>query len=121
MSTHGGPRMRLVRDDDEEYMSIEELDPQEQDADADRKANGEQPDGAVEDAADDASDEAAADLSVDLGLLEALLMGTHHPLTAGRLGELLELDSTKPIRRAIKDLNQQYEQANRSFRIEQVA
>jgi segregation and condensation protein B len=59
--------------------------------------------------------------NVDLGLLEALLMGTNHPLTAGRLAELLELESTKPIRRAIKDLNQQYEESGRSFRIEQVA
>ncbi|HWB54601.1 MAG TPA: SMC-Scp complex subunit ScpB, partial [Tepidisphaeraceae bacterium] len=39
----------------------------------------------------------------------------------GRLGELLELDSTKPIRKAVKALNEQYEQSGRCFRIEQVA
>jgi segregation and condensation protein B len=50
-----------------------------------------------------------------------LLFGTHHPLTAGRLAELLELESTKPIRRAIRDLNQAYADTGRSFRVEQVA
>ena len=43
------------------------------------------------------------------------------PLTAGRLAELLELPSTKPIRKAIRTLNDQYGQTGRSFRIEQVA
>ena len=111
--------MRLVRDDDETYMATEELEPQPDDAE--RVASTEQPDGAVEDVADDRADEVADAPSVDLGLLEALLMGTNHPLTAGRLGELLELESTKPIRKAIKELNQTYEQSARSFRIEQVA
>jgi segregation and condensation protein B len=50
-----------------------------------------------------------------------LLFSTHHPLTAGRLAELMELDSTKPIRRAIKELNEQYITTDRSFRVEQVA
>ena len=111
--------MRLVRDEDEDFMTEEELEPQEQDA-SDRTASAEQPDGVVEDSAEDSADE-APEVSIDLGLLEALLMGTQHPLTAGRLGELLELESTKPIRKAIKELNKQYEQSSRSFRIEQVA
>jgi segregation and condensation protein B len=54
-------------------------------------------------------------------ILEAFLFSTHHPLTAGRLAELMELDSTKPIRRAVKNLNEQYEQAGRCFRIDLVA
>lgn len=58
---------------------------------------------------------------VDLASLEALLFSTHHPLTAGRLAELLELESTKYVRSAIRDLNKQYEDGSRSFRIEQVA
>ena len=58
---------------------------------------------------------------VSLPLLEALLLSTHHPLTAGRLAELLDLPSTKPVRSAIRDLNQQYEAGTRSFRVEQVA
>ncbi|HEX8523862.1 MAG TPA: SMC-Scp complex subunit ScpB [Tepidisphaeraceae bacterium] len=81
-----------------------------------------QPDGAVEDIAEDAAEESTvAAPDVDLGLLEALLMGTNHPLTGGRLAELMELDSTKPIRKGIKALNSQYEETARSFRIEQVA
>lgn len=76
----------------------------------------EQPDGAV-----DAELSESVDTSIELPALEALLFSTHHPLTAGRLAELLKLDSTKPIRRAIKDLNEQYETTGRCFRIEQVA
>src|SRR6185503_11513818 len=71
--------------------------------------------------ADDSSDESTADVQVDFRTLEALLFSTHHPLTAGRLAEMLELESTKPVRRAIKELNEQYVTADRSFRIEQVA
>jgi segregation and condensation protein B len=73
--------------------------------------------------ADDASEEAdvsAAPL-VNLSALEALLLSTHHPLTAGRLAELLDLETTKPLRKAIKALNEQYASSDRSFRIEQVA
>jgi len=81
-------------------------------------------------AAADASDPADGDVSageevggdaagVDLLALEALLLSTHHPLTAGRLAELLEIDSTKPIRAGVRALNEQY--AERSFRVEQVA
>ena len=106
--------MRLVRDYEE--MAEEESLPQEE------RLAPEQPDGAVEDSADDAADEKQTDLPpVNLATLEALLFSTHHPLTAGRLAELLDLDSTKPIRRAIKELNQQYTDSERSFRIEQVA
>jgi len=82
----------------------------------------EQADGAVEDASESAEPaEGAAEPAVDGRVLEALLFGTHHPLTAGRLAELMELPNTKPIRRAVRELNQQYEQSGRSFRVEQVA
>src|SRR5947208_13855742 len=80
---------------------------------------GEPPDGVVEDTAEDAADTTAR--QIDQALLEALLFSTHHPLTAGRLAELMDLESTKSIRGAIKELNAQYEASNRSFRIEQVA
>src|SRR5438552_4457812 len=79
----------------------------------------EPPDGVVEDTAEDAAETTTR--QIDQALLEALLFSTHHPLTAGRLAELMELESTKPIRGAIKELNAQYEASNRSFRIEQVA
>ncbi|HZL38399.1 MAG TPA: SMC-Scp complex subunit ScpB [Tepidisphaeraceae bacterium] len=55
------------------------------------------------------------------GIIEALLLSTHHPLTAGRLGELLDLSSTRPIRKAVRELNTRYESTDRCFRIEQVA
>lgn len=85
---------------------------------------GEQQDGVVEDISeseDSSSGEAAADADIDLRTLEALLLSTHSPLTAGRLAEVLDLSTTKPLRKAIKTLNQQYQEAGRSFRIEQVA
>ena len=120
-------RMRLVRDedyDDDEVMPkrepqaenpVEEQQPQQP------AAIAEEPDGAVEDAAADDASDASADVQVDLRTLEALLFSTHHPLTAGRLAEMLELESTKPVRRAIKELNEQYITSDRSFRVEQVA
>jgi len=75
------------------------------------------PDGAVEaDAADD-----SGEVTINAGVLEAMLFSTHHPLTGGQLAELLDAPSTKPIRKAIRMLNEQYEHAGRCFRIEQVA
>jgi len=59
--------------------------------------------------------------AVDVGLLEALLFSTHHPLTGQRLGELLEIRSQKSIRKGVQDLNRQYEESGRTFRVEQVA
>ncbi|HSV15988.1 MAG TPA: SMC-Scp complex subunit ScpB [Tepidisphaeraceae bacterium] len=94
-------------------------------------ADAEMRDGQVEDAPKaeveaegaegEESSSAAIETVVDLPVLEALLLSTHHPLTAGRLAELMDLPGTKPIRQAIKQLNEQYEQSGRSFRIEQVA
>src|SRR4051812_21993366 len=112
--------MRLVRDDD--YDVIEEQDTTApSDPPSESRTNPEQPDGVVEDSAADGPELETSDVHVDLRTLEALLFSTHHPLTAGRLAELLELESTKPIRRAIKELNEQYITTDRSFRIEQVA
>jgi segregation and condensation protein B len=103
--------MRLVRDepileDDMEMEPVGEADGPVEDA-------PEEFDGDAEN-----SDSLAA---VDSRLLEALLFSTHHPLTAGRLAELMDLPATKPVRQAIKDLNAQYEESHRSFRVEQVA
>jgi segregation and condensation protein B len=123
--------LRLVRDDDP--MLIEEQaedqlqdrladplqDPLRPGDDTDRMPHelSEPQDGAVEDA--DAPDSAAPTLH--LPTLESLLFSTHHPLTAARLAEILDLDSTKPIRQAIKSLNDQYASTGRAFRVEQVA
>src|SRR4051812_14487663 len=119
--TRGTSRMRLVRDDD--VMEPTDVQPpgndqaETDDADAElpleAAGDAEQPDGSLlDEASEETGDEikgpVAADAAVDLRTLEALLFSTHHPLTAGRLAELLELDSTKPLRRAIKQLNEQY-------------
>lgn len=113
--------LRLVKEDE---FELEEMDSQDAhlDPDAPRQtANAEPPDGAV-DSGDETSDSDAGQIpAVNLPLLEALLLSTHHPLTAGRLAELLDLPGTKPVRAAIKDLNSQYESTSRSFRIDQVA
>jgi len=113
--------MRLVRDDEEMPLLEDEVPPSG--PPADRIGTDEDADGAI-DHADDASDDSGGDAcesSVEPARLEALLFSTHHPLTAGRLAELLDLPATKPIRRSIRDLNQAYESTGRSFRVEQVA
>src|SRR5688572_21639265 len=108
-------RMRLVRDDDGPMPPLddEHEDPgmvpagaadddqthrprgrRRKPAAGDEAAPAEQVDGVVEDVDDGADDgeSSAGDLpSVDLSKLEALLFSTHHPLTAGRLAEMLEL------------------------------
>ena len=108
--------LRLVKDEPE----IEEAEQQPVDAEDDQPAASEPLDGEVE-SVDEAEDSGCQAEEADLGLLEALLLSTHHPLTAGRLGEVMGLSTTKPVRRAIKQLNEQYESSGRSFRIEQVA
>jgi segregation and condensation protein B len=79
----------------------------------------EAPDVAV--AEEEEDDARAADAVVDQALLEAMLFSTHHPLTGQRLGELLNVKSQKALKRAVQELNRQYEESNRTFRIEQVA
>src|SRR4051812_11087168 len=76
-------------------------------------------DGAVTDAPADVEtedSESSVESPVDLELLEALLFGTHSPLTPARLAELMGLASVKPIRKSIKELNEQYEKTGRVFR-----
>jgi segregation and condensation protein B len=117
--------LRLVRDDDP--IELDEMEQQhdvqpDPDRPTSEAATLEQPDGTVEDASDDLdSSDSPESAPVNLVLMEALLLSTHHPLTAGRLAELMDLDSTKPVRKAIKELNAQYESTGRSFRIDQVA
>jgi segregation and condensation protein B len=105
-----------VRDDSEE-LNEAQLDGAVADDVTDAAAEG--------DSSPESNGEAAAattaEPAVNVALMEALLLSTHHPLTAGRLAELLDLDSTKPIRKAIKALNEQYTSGGRAFRVEQVA
>ena len=53
--------------------------------------------------------------------VEAILLSMDRPVTAGRIAEVLELDTTRPVSAAIEALNEQYDQQGRSFRIERVA
>ncbi len=82
-------------------------------------------DAAVDDAALDAPaaepPPEAEPVAVELPLLEAALFSTRGPLTAARLADVLEVPTAAAIRPAVKQLNAQYEQTNRSFRIEHVA
>jgi segregation and condensation protein B len=115
--------MRLVRDDEMDLDEQEDAAPGRRGAKGDRD---EQPDGEIvdsntPDAEETEESSAAVPSEIDLPLLESLLFSTQHPLTAGRLAELLELPTTKSIRAAVRELNRIYEESNRSFRIEQVA
>jgi segregation and condensation protein B len=117
--------LRLVKDDE---FELDEMDPQDAQPEPDaprQTASADAPDGAIDgpiEGMEDADSTEAGDMPpVNIPLLEALLLSTHHPLTAGRLAELLDLPATKPVRAAIKDLNAQYESTGRSFRIDQVA
>ncbi len=123
--------MRLVTDDDAAPIGVETADTEETELRAEAEPNGEpehvnretpgdEPvDGEVESHSDSLGDDDAA--SIDPSVIEALLLGTHHPLTAGRLAELMDLPSTRPVRNAIQQLNVAYEAGGRAFRIEQVA
>jgi segregation and condensation protein B len=109
--------MRLVRDDD--LIPVEDELPAPAPDEGDSPFDAELADGQVEADADQDADATGAAV-VDPGPLEALLMATHHPLTAGRLAELLDTKAPA-VRRAFKALNTQYESTGRSFRVEQVA
>jgi segregation and condensation protein B len=111
--------LRLVREYDE--IDVPEMEEADVPADRNGEIQPEAPDGVMDDAGEAEGSDEAVETAVNLPLLEALLFSTHHPLTAGRLAELLDLGSTKPVRKGIKELNGQYESSGRAFRIEQVA
>ena len=54
-------------------------------------------------------------------VLEAILFSTDLPLSAGKLAEIVGVDSTKPIKQTIEGLNQTYEQRQAAYRIEERA
>ena len=113
--------LRLVTED--EPCELDEMDPRDIRPEPEsEQALTEQPDGLVDDAGSEGEAGETGSLpSASLPLLEALLLSTHSPMTAGRLAEVMDLPSTKPVRKAIKELNEQYESTSRSFRVEQVA
>ena len=59
--------------------------------------------------------------AVDTAALEALLFSTHHPLTAGRIADVMGLPTPRGVRTAVAALNAEYERTGRSFRVESVA
>jgi segregation and condensation protein B len=112
------PKKRKPKSDSPESPAVEvELDPQRDTLEA---QDGPIEPPAIEESAEEAI-EPDDDKSIDFGILEALLFSTHHPLTGQRLGELLDIKSQKAIRKAVQDLNKQYEDSARTFRVEQVA
>lgn len=115
--------MRLVREDELVMDDVTDMETAPNpDPNPEDEVAVEPEDGPVEDPVERlAADEAPAGGDVELAILESLLMATHHPLTAGRLAELLEMPTTAPVRKAVKALNKQYEETARSFRVEQVA
>jgi segregation and condensation protein B len=54
-------------------------------------------------------------------VLEAILFSTDLPLSAGKLAEIVGLDTTKPIKHALDELNRVYEERQASYRIEERA
>jgi segregation and condensation protein B len=54
-------------------------------------------------------------------VLEALLFSTDVPLSAGKLAEIVGLDSTKPIKQTLDALNESYAARQAAFRIEERA
>ncbi|MDB5323836.1 MAG: hypothetical protein JWN40_5467 [Phycisphaerales bacterium] len=109
------PKKRKPKSDSPESPVVEvELDPQRDTLEA---QDGPIEPPAIEESADDEAIEPDDDKSIDLGILEALLFSTHHPLTGQRLGELLDIKSQKAIRKAVQDLNKQYEDSARTFRV----
>src|SRR5437868_582579 len=76
---------------DEEQTTAGESDSSEPQDQA--SISGESADGLVE-SEETSTDPETCTADVDLRLLEALLLATHHPLTAGRLAEMLSMQST---------------------------
>ena len=56
-----------------------------------------------------------------LQVLEAILFSSDVPLSVGKLAQTLGLDSTKPVKQAIEDLNLGYQQRQAAYRIEERA
>ena len=54
-------------------------------------------------------------------VVEALLFATDSPLPAGKIAQILEQGTSRHVRGFIKQLNEEYEQQGRAFRIDEVA
>jgi segregation and condensation protein B len=127
MVANNTPIMRLIKDD-QDMPAIEEspATPLSRSEMQLSETTDETPDGGIPDSTADSPEQddesgptdAAA---IDLPLLEALLFGTQHPLTAAKLAELMQIEGTKAVRGGVRALNDAYETTGRAFRVEQVA
>src|SRR5688500_11293747 len=72
-------------------------------------------DGAAEEMEEVGEGKGAVAPEIDTAALEALLLSTHHPLTAAQVADILELPGSRGVKQAIASLNAGYEQAGRSF------
>src|SRR5437868_6698581 len=118
------PKKRKAKAVDDAEQTL--TDPVEAEAPPTERDTLEAQDGPIDSAeiqveADEEDEEKGEQPAVDIGILEAMLFSTHHPLTGQRLAELLAIKSQKTIRQAVVDLNKQYEESGRTFRVEQVA
>jgi len=62
--------------------------------------------------------ELTADSMPLVQVLEAILFSTDVPLSAGKLAEIVGIDSTKPIKQTIEELNRGYDERQAAYRIE---
>ncbi|MFQ5495176.1 MAG: SMC-Scp complex subunit ScpB, partial [Phycisphaerae bacterium] len=84
-----------------------------------------QPEGASQPAdRGDSSGAAAAGRSDDTTpelIVEALLFSTNEPLSAGKIAKILGIGDAGDVKQHVKSLNERFEQAGNSFRIESIA
>lgn len=66
------------------------------------------------------ADDPPADMPIQQ-VLEALLFASDVPISVGKLAETIGLDSTKPVKEAIAQLNEGYAQRQAAYRIEERA
>lgn len=75
----------------------------------------------VEPTVEEARQELTADSMPLLQVVEALLFSTDIPLSPGKLAETVGIDSTKPIKQIIEQLNTGYAERQAAYRIEERA
>ena len=65
--------------------------------------------------------ELTADAMPLLQVVEAILFSSDMPVSAGKLAEIVGVDSTKPIKAVIEELNRGYEERSAAYRVEERA
>lgn len=81
--------------------------------------------GATGDSVAATAESPGVDLTADamplVQVIEAILFSTDAALSAGKLAEIVGVDSTRPIKQAIESLNKTYEERQAAYRIEERA